>query len=119
MKTEEMYNNFKKKYLVENFKNSKGKPVHTRKYKDKFYRFAKQLKEEFNFDMYTCSECGCTEHNNRPILMELDHFNRKTNDARIENLSMKCPNCHSQTDGYKNRKISIEERYNKLKKSQK
>jgi Zn finger protein HypA/HybF involved in hydrogenase expression len=117
-KEELAYKNFKQKYLVEDYRNSKGEPVHTRYYKKMFYKYAKQLKEEFNFDMYTCSECNCTEHNGRPIMMELDHLNRKTNDARIENLSMKCPNCHSQTDGYKNRKVSIEELHQSLKKSQ-
>ena len=109
------YFNFKQKYLVQDYRGTDGQPVHTRYLKSKFYRFAKQLKDEFGFDMFTCSECGCTEHNGRPIVMELDHLNRITNDARISNLSMKCPNCHSQTNGYKNRKDTIEEYFIKLK----
>ena len=48
-------------------------------------------------------------------IMEMDHLNRDTSDSRIENLSMKCPNCHSQTLGYKNRTIPIEEYFYKLK----
>jgi len=109
------YFNFKQKYLVQDYRGTDGQPVHTRYLKSKFYRFAKQLKNEFGFDMFTCSECGCTEHNGRPIVMELDHLNRITNDARIINLSMKCPNCHSQTNGYKNRKDTIEEYFIRLK----
>mgnify|MGYP000424209917 CR=1 FL=1 len=93
-----------------------AKRKYKRKQKDdcdnSVYVFHNQV---FNFDMFICSECGCTEHNGRPVIMELDHLNRITNDSRIENLSMKCPNCHSQTLGYKNRKITIEEYHDKLK----
>ena len=109
------YEEFKEKILIKDLKDNKGRPKHTRYVKHLFYKFAKELKEEFGFDMFICSECGCTEHNGRPVIMELDHLNRITNDSRIENLSMKCPNCHSQTLGYKNRKITIEEYHDKLK----
>jgi len=109
------YEEFKEKILIKDLKDNKGRPKHTRFVKGIFYTFAKQLKEEFNFDMFTCSECGCTEHNSRPVIMEMDHLNRDTSDSRIENLSMKCPNCHSQTLGYKNRTITIEEYFYKLK----
>ena len=87
MKMEEIvdinYFNFKQKYLVQDYRGTDGQPVHTRYLKSKFYRFAKQLKDEFGFDMFTCSECGCTEHNGRPIVMELDHLNRITNDYSL------------------------------------
>ena len=46
--------------------------------------------------------------------MELDHLNRITNDARLVNLDPKCPNCHQQTLGYKNRTVEIEEYYESL-----
>ena len=110
------YETFKNQFLIENFTNKSGKEVHTRFYKKYFYRFRKELKSEFNFDILTCSnkECNITSHAGRPIVMELDHINRITNDARIENLRPLCPNCHQQTLGYKNRKISIEEYFNKL-----
>ena len=108
------YKDFKDKYLIEGFVNQKKEPVHTRYYKKYFYRFRKELKREFDFDILKCSQCGSTEHNGRPVIMELDHLNRVTNDARIENLDPKCPNCHQQTLGYKNRKITIEEYFKKL-----
>ena len=108
------YESFKSHMLIENLTDKMGRPKHTRFVKRIFYTFANQLKEEFGFDMFTCSECGCTKHNGRPVIMELDHLNRNTSDSRIENLSMKCPNCHSQTLGYKNRTIIIEEYFDKL-----
>lgn len=108
------YESFKETYLIENFKDSWGAPKHTRLVKKYFYRFNEQLKEEFGFDLSVCDECGCTSHNNRPLIMELEHINRDTSDSRIENLRSLCPNCHSQTDGYKNRTVTIEEYWNKI-----
>jgi hypothetical protein len=108
------YETFKKKYLIENLTDKKGIPKHTRLIKRLFYKFRSQLKEEFGFDILTCSVCGIQEWNNRPIIMELDHLNRVTNDSRIENLDSKCPNCHQQTLGYANRSSEIEEYFQKI-----
>lgn len=109
------YQQFKDNYLVQDLRDRRGKPKHTRFIKHLFYRFAKELNDEYGFDVFTCDECNDQDHNGRPIIMELDHLNRITNDSRIENLSMKCPNCHSQTFGYKNRKVTIEEYHHQLK----
>ena len=38
-----------------------------------------------------------TEWNNKKISLQIDHINGISNDNRIENLRMLCPNCHSQT----------------------
>lgn len=53
-----------------------------------------------------CSICGIKEWNEIPLLMELDHINGISDDNRIENLRMLCPNCHSQTTTFsgKNKK---------------
>jgi hypothetical protein len=56
--------------------------------------------------------------NGKAIIMELEHKNRITNDARPENLESLCPLCHQQTLGYKNRKTDITEYVEKLKASQ-
>ena len=54
-----------------------------------------------------CLECGITkEWNCKPIVLEIDHINGKSDDNRIENLRMLCPNCHSQTNTYRRRTIS-------------
>jgi len=101
------YEEFKAKMLVPNYVNQQGKPVHTRRYKKLFYRFNEQLKAEFGFDMHVCDCCGIENWQDRALIMELEHINRITNDARPENLRALCPNCHSQTFGYKNRKITV------------
>jgi hypothetical protein len=52
---------------------------------------------------YKCVLCGCTEHNNRPLTLQLDHINGKHTDCRLENLRLLCPNCHSQTETFAGR----------------
>ena len=46
-----------------------------------------------------CSICGLNKTwNGKDIIMILDHSNGVSNDNRIENLRMVCPNCNSQLD---------------------
>ena len=48
-----------------------------------------------------CWECGITEWNGKPIVLELEHINGDSSDNSEKNLSLLCPNCHSQTDTFK------------------
>ena len=102
------YTQVKDQKLIENGRR------HTRLEVKYFRRFRKELKEEFGFDIDTCSVCGIKDWNNKKIIMELDHLNGIVIDGRIENLSWKCPNCHSQTANFRNRKVSIDKRIQQL-----
>lgn len=51
-----------------------------------------------------CECCGISEWNGKPIQCELHHINGDTTDNRIENLIILCPNCHSQTENFRNRR---------------
>ncbi len=60
------------------------------------------LKE--NILNYECLNCGISEWLGQPISLQIDHINGINNDNRIENLRFLCPNCHSQTDTWGNKK---------------
>jgi hypothetical protein len=109
------FDTFEQNYLIENFCDTKGKPKHTRFAKQFFYRFANELNAKYAFDIHTCSHCDLTEWRGRAIIMELDHINSVINDSRISNLRPLCPNCHSQTDNFRNRQQSVCDRAAQLK----
>jgi hypothetical protein len=50
-----------------------------------------------------CYTCGITEWNGHPITLELEHIDGNSSNNTEGNLSLVCPNCHSQTSTYKNR----------------
>lgn len=49
---------------------------------------------------YKCSSCGISKWKDKPITLQLHHINGDNRDNRIENLTLLCPNCHSQTENY-------------------
>jgi hypothetical protein len=53
-----------------------------------------------------CGECGLgKEWNNKPITLELDHIDGDSINNILSNLRWLCPNCHSQTDTFRGRKL--------------
>lgn len=51
-----------------------------------------------------CTSCGVGEiWNGHPLTLTLEHINGIWNDHRRENLTILCPNCHSQTSTYAGR----------------
>ena len=53
-----------------------------------------------------CKICGqLPEHNDKTLVMVLDHINGVNNDHRLENLRMLCPNCNSQQETFCGKKI--------------
>jgi 5-methylcytosine-specific restriction endonuclease McrA len=54
--------------------------------------------EKFN---NTCQGCGITGlWNNKQLTLQLEHINGNSRDQTEENLSLLCPNCHTQTPFY-------------------
>lgn len=47
---------------------------------------------------------GTSTWRGRPLVLELHHDDGDHENERRDNLSLQCPNCHSQTPNYKNRK---------------
>lgn len=52
---------------------------------------------------YRCSVCNLDEWQGKKIGLEVDHIDGRHYNNTINNLRFMCPNCHSQTDTYKNR----------------
>lgn len=67
----------------------------------------------------TCSECGNGEtHNNKPLVLQMDHKDGNKFNNSENNLRLLCPNCHSQTPTWTGRtnknKINTERRFYRL-----
>lgn len=67
------------------------------------YKLKNRLYQE-GFKTEKCEECGITDWNGKRISLELDHINGDNTDNRIENLRILCPNCHSQTPTFRNKR---------------
>jgi hypothetical protein len=52
---------------------------------------------------YFCRDCKIDNTwNGKPLTLEIEHINGINDDNRKENLTWLCPNCHSQTNTYRN-----------------
>jgi hypothetical protein len=51
--------------------------------------------------------CGISEWQGRPLVLQLDHINGINSDNRLTNVRVLCPNCHSHTDTYCNRRRTL------------
>ena len=57
--------------------------------------------EKFN---NRCQCCGAgSEWNNKPITLQLEHLDGNSRNNTETNLSLLCPNCHTQTEFYGSR----------------
>jgi transposase len=53
-----------------------------------------------------CATCGIKSWRGRTLALELHHINGDGKDNCLENLTLLCPNCHSQTDSWGGRNTS-------------
>lgn len=53
---------------------------------------------------HKCQDCNLTEWKNKPITLELEHIDGNNRNNSKENLTLLCPNCHSYTLTWRNRK---------------
>jgi Zn finger protein HypA/HybF involved in hydrogenase expression len=65
-----------------------------------------------------CWTCGITEWNKKSIVMELEHIDGNSANNSLENLSLICPNCHSQTSTYKGKNKGNGRHYRRIRYSE-
>jgi hypothetical protein len=51
-----------------------------------------------------CEICGIRDWNGMELMFQIHHLDGNHQNHAVENLQLLCPNCHSQTDTYSNRK---------------
>jgi hypothetical protein len=56
-----------------------------------------------NLVEYKCNICSLNKWNEKHLTLDLDHIDGNRNNNILSNLRLVCPNCHSQTDTYKNK----------------
>ncbi len=59
--------------------------------------FKRGLKEK------RCENCKLTEWLSKPIPLEVNHKDGDKHNNQLENLEIRCPNCHYFTDNYKSK----------------
>jgi len=84
--------------------------------------YAKKMILKLGYKDWRCESCNIIDWLGKEIVLELDHVNGNSNDHRLENLRLLCPNCHSQTSTWRGRnkntgkiKVSDEELLKALK----
>jgi hypothetical protein len=68
----------------------------------KFRQVANYVKKyiELKFN-YTCVSCGTgTKWNGKSLSLQIEHLDGNSDNTTEDNLSLLCPNCHTQTDFY-------------------
>jgi len=53
---------------------------------------------------YKCQMCELTKWNDKDIILEVHHIDGNRLNNKLTNLQLLCPNCHSTTDNWRNRK---------------
>jgi len=67
---------------------------------------SKRLVKE-GYKLYKCESCGIEDYNGKAISLELNHIDGNNGNHALNNLELLCPNCHSQTDTYRSKKLKL------------
>jgi len=76
--------------------------------KNNYFQSFKLKKRLFSANLKPrhCEICGwCEKSKDGRLPLELDHINGDSNDNRLENLRVLCPNCHSLQSTHRGRNI--------------
>ena len=79
----------------------------TNKVKITSHKLRIRLLEDGIFE-YKCSCCGLSEWLGNPIPLELHHKDGNKDNNELNNLELRCPNCHYFTETYKTKNWSTQ-----------
>lgn len=82
-------------------KSNRGRPKKSTDLLTSPFSIRKRLIEERG---YVCSSCGIKDWLELEIMLEVHHKDGNKKNNEQSNISLLCPNCHSQTDNYGNKK---------------
>lgn len=51
-----------------------------------------------------CEICGIKDWNGKPLVFQIHHVDGNHRNHVVDNLQLLCPNCHSQTENFSNKK---------------
>lgn len=71
------------------------------------HKLRQRLLEEHYFEPVCCC-CGLTEWLGQPIPLELHHKDGNKDNNSLNNLELRCPNCHYFTETYKTKNWSTQ-----------
>lgn len=103
-----VYNPNSKNDIIDNLNKHRGKrkqtPINEIIFENKHPLYGTtKLKERLikeNCIEYKCNKCGISKWNNEKIVLHLEHIDGNSLNHHISNLTLLCPNCHSQTKTY-------------------
>jgi 5-methylcytosine-specific restriction endonuclease McrA len=89
---------------------SKGKLLYEKDEIFSYNNFSGEYIKKAIFHFYIfenkCYSCGIIKWNDKDIPLEIHHLDGDCNNNDIDNLTILCPNCHSQTYNYKGKGIN-------------
>lgn len=94
-------------FVSEFLKDKEAKPLEEIMVENSSYKSQDLKKRLINAGLKEdkCEICGQSNiWNGKPLVLQLDHINGNHYDNRFENLRIVCPNCHTQTDTFANKK---------------
>lgn len=97
---------------------NKGQFDYDRFQKGKALRSAHMLQALVALKGHKCECCQLEEWQGQPIPLEVHHIDGDNLNNEIENLQLLCPNCHAQTENYRNKNTNQKEKREEISEEQ-
>lgn len=93
----EVHKKLKETYLL------KQKNKYGQNYPFEYGSFSGAAREQLLKELNCCRRCGISSWNGDSINLELHHIDGDSQNNKKDNLTLLCPNCHSQTENFRSK----------------